>query len=108
MRKHDILNDLEREYGTRVDSNFDPGILCDGDSCRSPECECWGQYETEVRAHLLEKRIPELKEELGDDYGYTETVRLGSRRVGEQSGVTPEEDDLLTLIEAYENELATL
>ena len=51
--KDEIIKELEQQYGIECDANFDPNILCDGDTCRNTECECWNHLKSEVEKHLL-------------------------------------------------------
>lgn len=53
MNKTDIINDLEKELGIESDEDFD--LLCDGDTCRHDECQCWDDLKSEVRSHLEDK-----------------------------------------------------
>jgi hypothetical protein len=53
-RQFDIIKDLEIEYDKQLDVNFDPGVdgLCDGETCRHSECECWNNFRQSVIREL--------------------------------------------------------
>jgi hypothetical protein len=55
MNKSDVISDLEKELGIEADWNEDFDTLCDGDTCRHSECQCWDDLESDVRRHLEEK-----------------------------------------------------
>ena len=59
MNYTDIVNGLEKEFGTECTQEFDD-ILCDGDTCRHTECECWDDLRRQVRWHL-EEQVEKLK-----------------------------------------------
>lgn len=59
MRQETIINELEKEFGVECTKDFDD-VLCDGDTCRHAECDCWDSLRKEVRWHL-EERIEKLK-----------------------------------------------
>ena len=50
-----IITELQNHYGVELDPNFEIDCLCDGDTCRHPECPCWGSLTYEVENHLEEK-----------------------------------------------------
>jgi hypothetical protein len=60
-KKQDIIHDLEMEYGVELDSNFDPGVLCDGDSCRHDECSCWESFTEAVENQLDKQKTEEMQ-----------------------------------------------
>lgn len=55
MNKTDIINELEKELGIECGVNEDFDILCDGDTCRHSECQCWDDLKSDVRSHLEEQ-----------------------------------------------------
>ena len=63
MRKETIINELEKEFGIECDSNEDFDVLCDGDTCRHAECDCWDDLRNQVISHLEEKA--EIKRKRG-------------------------------------------
>lgn len=44
MRSHDIINDVEKDFDVEIHPNDIPDILCDGETCRHSECDCWDSY----------------------------------------------------------------
>ena len=36
-----IIQDVEHEYGVDLSVDDWPDVLCDGDTCRHSECDCW-------------------------------------------------------------------
>lgn len=52
MRKETIINELEKTFGVECDSNEEFDVLCDGDTCRHSECDCWADLRTVVQHHL--------------------------------------------------------
>lgn len=50
--KEQIIKNLELETGKTLDSNFQSQVLCDGETCRHEECQCWNELEKEVREVL--------------------------------------------------------
>lgn len=60
-RRDAIIDEIEKEYGFECDVNFDSDALCDGDTCRSAECDCWDEFRNDVDNHLDElKRKKQL------------------------------------------------
>lgn len=63
MRGENIINELEAEFGVEIDDDFDLDILCDYDTCRHAECDCWDDLRNQVTSHLEEKA--EIKRKRG-------------------------------------------
>lgn len=53
MRAVEIVKELEIDYGRELDGF--PNVLCDGDTCRHSECECWDSFKYEVERILKEE-----------------------------------------------------
>jgi len=53
-RAETIISGLEKDYGIECDSDFETD-LCDGDTCRHAECDCWDELQRNVEAHLEAK-----------------------------------------------------
>ncbi len=74
-RAETIINGLEKDYGIECERDFETE-LCDGDTCRHAECECWDFMTSAVEAHLEAKlrkvklkgslSVAELREMLGN------------------------------------------
>ena len=43
-----MIQEVEAEYGIEIHTNDLPDVLCDGDTCRHSECDCWGWYRDEL------------------------------------------------------------
>lgn len=62
MNKRDtIINELEKEFGIECDVNEEFDVLCDGDTCRHDECQCWADLALDVRMHLEEMDAKQRK-----------------------------------------------
>ncbi len=79
MSKRDnIIDDLEKEYGVELDPNFDPSILCDGETCRSDECDCWDDFRKAVEVQLRQQKyrgsisVYDLKEIMAGEDRYVD------------------------------------
>ena len=60
MSKRDwIIEEAEAEFGEILDENFEPGVngLCNGDTCRHAECECWYSFQLAVEEHLAKQQV---------------------------------------------------
>jgi hypothetical protein len=56
-RAYRIIDELANEYGHRLDLSLWPeDVLCDGETCRHSECECWDSF------HLKAERL--IKEQM--------------------------------------------
>lgn len=57
-RRDLIIQDAEADFGLELDSDFEPGVngLCDGDTCRHGECDCWGNFQLAVEGQLEEQQ----------------------------------------------------
>ncbi len=53
-RRDEIIKDCETLHKIECDVNFDPEELCDGDTCRNAECDCWHYFKVAVESHLEE------------------------------------------------------
>jgi len=53
-RAETIINGLEKDFGIECDPDFETD-LCDGDTCRHAECDCWDEFQRNVEAHLEAK-----------------------------------------------------
>lgn len=65
-RAHQIIRDLEEEYGFKLDSNYEAGSnsLC-GDTGCMEECECWDSWEGGLRGWFeKEAREAEYRQEV--------------------------------------------
>lgn len=53
-RRDWIIEEAEQGVGLELDGNFEPGVngLCDGDTCRHAECDCWGSFQAAVEEQL--------------------------------------------------------
>jgi len=54
-RRDGIIDDAQFDIGTELDSNWAPDSdegLCNDDTCRHDECDCWGNFEMAVRDQL--------------------------------------------------------
>lgn len=53
-RRDLIIQDAEADFGLELDSDFEPGVngLCNGDTCRHAECECWYSFQLAVEEQL--------------------------------------------------------
>jgi len=59
MRRDNIITELEQEYGVECDPDGAEfaDILCDGDTCRHSECDCWKRFSRTVEIYLIEQTI---------------------------------------------------
>lgn len=57
-KREAIIHDAEQDYGLRLDTEFDAGVngLCDGDTCRHSECDCWDNFKLAVEAQLQKQK----------------------------------------------------
>jgi len=61
-RADNIIKDAEQDAGKTLDLNWE-GLghyLCDDDTCRHPECECWEWFANAV-ANQLDNQPEETK-----------------------------------------------
>ena len=59
MNAIDIITGFEKDFGTECTQDFDD-VLCNNDTCRHAECECWDDLRRQVRWHL-EEQVEKLK-----------------------------------------------
>lgn len=57
-RREQIIQEREEFYGMELGVDFDAGVngLCDGESCRHPECSCFSAFEIAVDAELQREK----------------------------------------------------
>lgn len=55
-RRETIINEQEKIFGIECDVNEDFDVLCDGDTCRHSECDCWDDLRRDVESHLEGKK----------------------------------------------------
>jgi hypothetical protein len=65
MTNIDIIEEEERVEGTILPVDWDPGTegLCDGDTCRHSECECWDRFRLAVRRAIKDSIIDTFRVE---------------------------------------------
>lgn len=52
-----IIADQERTFEVDLDGIFEgDGILCDGETCRHSECDCWDSFEAAAEAAAIKAR----------------------------------------------------
>lgn len=81
-RRDNIILELEDEFSIDLDSNFEAGVngLCDGDTCRHDECECWDTFRKAVERQLIqqEKEADDWEREMQEMHSlYKGEVKAG-------------------------------
>lgn len=61
MRIDNIVHDLETTYEVELDNNFEFNELCDGDTCRHSECECWDRQAEAIELQLIRQKRVEVE-----------------------------------------------
>jgi hypothetical protein len=93
-RAHDIINELEEDYGLELDGNFDTlSILCDHESCRHSECFCWDDFRSAVEAQLQKQDAERIAEMRSMESLYRAEVKAGIYIPQTHGGADPREED---------------
>lgn len=58
-RAHNILNEVESEYGIKFDGNFWPDVLCHDTHCIDENCGCWRRFRNAVKEEA--KKLAAIK-----------------------------------------------